>query len=147
MKNYTKSSVFVYSPDDFTYSIKGILGLIANKTSNKFKIVSLIGTPSEDGKLLEFSGRSVPNYNLHQGIERIKTEHPELGITGGHAQAMGIKFKNEEGNLEKFKQLLESDIETNSGAYDPTTFEYEPEMEKEIFSTMEEVATIWRRIP
>lgn len=137
-ERYEKSSIFVYNTDEFDYNIRGILGLIANKISNKYKIVSLVG--SVKGDEIEFSGRSVPNYNLHEGIERIKKAHPELGLGGGgHAQAMGIRIKNEPGNLEEFKRLLEEDITATSEVYAPVLFAYEPEMESEILSTMEEL--------
>lgn len=138
-ENYKNSSVFIFDPKNYQYSIKGVLGLIANKISNKYKIVSLVGSYGENDSV-EFSGRSIPSYNLHEGIERIKKEHPELELSGGgHAQAMGIKFKNINNNIEIFKNALEEDIISNSEAYNPVLFEFETEMSDEIINTMEEL--------
>lgn len=134
----TRSTIFVYDQNEYQYNIKGILGLIANKASNKYNKVILIGT-RKNSDIIEFSGRSTPNYNLHDGIGRIKTKHPELSISGGgHAQAMGIRLKeNSINDLDVFRDALEEDIKNNSFNYEPTIFEYEPEMETEIVSTMQ----------
>ena len=138
-ETFKNSSVFIYDSSKYEYSIKGILGLIANKVSNKHKIVALIGS-YKDNETVEFSGRSTPIYNLHEGIERIKNLHPELELTGGgHAQAMGIKFKAKDNNIEVFREALENDIVNNSEEYKPVLFEYEPEMADEIINTMEEL--------
>lgn len=138
-ETYKNSSVFIYDSSKYDYSVKGILGLIANKVSNKYKVVSLIGT-FKDNESVEFSGRSIPSYNLHEGIERIKNKYPELELSGGgHAQAMGIKFKAKDNNIVIFKEALENDILENSAEYNPVLFEYEPEMSEEILNTMEEL--------
>ena len=137
-KNYNLSQVFIYNPEEYEYNIKGILGLIANRVANKFKIVSLIGSYKDNGSV-EFSGRSTPNYDLHTGIDRLKELLPDLGINGGgHSQAMGVRIENAtEDNIKKFKDALEEDIKTHSEPYVPTVFEWEPEMEQEIIGTME----------
>ena len=137
-KNSTAHSVvYLYNNEDYKNNIKGILGLIANKISNKYKIVSLAGSMKDD-KIVEFSGCSVPNYSLHDGIMRIKEAHPEFELGGGgHSQAMGIHLLYEK--LDDFKIALEEDIIANSPPYDPVIFEYEPEMENEIMSTIEEL--------
>lgn len=132
-----KHSVICTFSNEYENDIKGILGLIANKLSTKYNKVALVGT-EKDSKTTEFSGRSTPIYNLHEGIERIKAQHPEFEIGGGgHAAAMGVRILTEK--IEEFKTILEDDIETHSEVYDSTVFLYESEMENEIKSTMQEL--------
>lgn len=125
----------IYNADNYSYEIKGVLGLISNKLLGKYNKVALVGA-AKDENTTEFSGRSVVGYNLHEGIERIRSEHPEFEISGGgHASAMGIRVRTDK--LEEFKTILNEDIAANSVAYDQTIFEFEPEMADEIISTMD----------
>jgi len=132
--NIPNSIVYVYDNNEYEYNIRGIVGLIANKISNKYKIVSLVGSMKDD-KVVELSGRSVPNFNLYDSIMRIKEQHPEFEINGGgHAQAMGVSLLYS--YIEQFRTALEEDINQNAKIYDPVVFEYEPEMEDEIVDTL-----------
>jgi single-stranded-DNA-specific exonuclease len=136
-ESYKNSQVFVYNPEDYEYNIRGILGLIASKATNKHKIIALVGVRRDDGGV-EFSGRSTPNYNLHEGISRIKEMFPEMNIEGGgHSMAMGVRIKNAtDENLKIFREALEEDIEKYSEPYISRVFEWEPEMETEILETV-----------
>lgn len=139
-KMYKRSSVFIFDEKDFSFSINGILGLIANKVSASKNVVALIGVEKYP-KYYSFSGRSLPGYSLHDGIERIKQSHPELDISGGgHSQAMGINLRiNNDADLENFKKYLESDIEEYSEEIEVHIFEYEPELADEIITTLSEI--------
>lgn len=130
------SIVYIYE-NNFGSNIKGILGLLANKLAVKYNKITLIGT-KRDEETIEFSGRSLPTYNLHEGIERIKNQHPEFQLEGGgHSQAMGIRLlKNK---IDDFRDAFENDIKENSKPFESTIFKYEPEMENEIISTMEDL--------
>jgi len=134
-ESFTNSSVFIYDQNDYKEPIKGVLGLIANKISTVYNVVSLVGMTKNDSTV-EFSGRSTGTYNLYDGIKRIAAEHPELNIRGGgHAQAMGIRLDNTESDIQNFKEYLEEDIKQNSVISDEVLFEFEPEMLDEIIDT------------
>jgi len=129
--------VVLFKEDNYAFEIKGILGLISNKVLGSSGKPSLVGRDNLVTKEYDFSGRSNKKYNLHDGIMRLKEQYPELKITGGgHANAMGISFSDDEGNLEKFKAALSKDIAENSHEINENIFIYEPKMEDEIISTM-----------
>lgn len=136
-KTYKNSSVFVYDENNFYYSIKGIIGLIANKVSKTQNVVTLIGHKNDLSETIDFSGRSVPGYNLNEGIQRIKEAHPEFEITGGgHASALGIKIKNDPDVLEKFRKELDLDVEKYSEPFEDIIWEFESDYCDEIVETL-----------
>lgn len=110
-----KSQVIIIDKTKTEMNVKGVLGLIANKISDSNNCVTLVGVENiVEGELynFDFSGRSIPGYNLHEGISRIRENHPELNISGGgHAAAMGIRLENiPRSQLDTFKLLLENDV-------------------------------------
>jgi single-stranded-DNA-specific exonuclease len=80
---------YLLKESDYSHSIEGILGLIANNLSNKTKGTVFVGI--EKNGYYIFSGRSNSKYNLHEGFIRCKNKYKITG--GGHAEACGIKIK------------------------------------------------------
>lgn len=137
--NYKNSSVFIFNQANYSSPIKGVIGLVANKLSNEKHISTLIGCETEEG-VIDFSGRSTSNYNLYEGMQRIKTAHPEFEIKGGgHSQAMGFKIKNDPVIIAEFKDCFENDIIEHSEPYEENTYLFEPELEDEIIKTLYEL--------
>lgn len=79
----------------------GVVGLVAGKLTNEYARPFLILRADE--KESAGSGRSVPEFNLIEAIEKCK----KLLINfGGHSQAAGLKMENK--NLKKFKEKINS---------------------------------------
>ena len=136
---FTHSTVFVYDNGSLDFNAKGIYGILANKINKRDNVVALIGaTRVGDDSIIDLSGRSFPGYNLYEGFTRIKEKHPDWELSGGgHAAAMGMHIKNDPIILEAFKAELEQDVIANSEEIpEEVLFEYEPEMEDEIISTI-----------
>ena len=139
--NSFNTLVYAYNKKEFNDDIKGVLGLIANKITDKLNKPALIGSymPDENGYISEvdYSGRSIPGYDLHAGIERIKLKYPELNIRGGgHALAMGLKI-NCNGDLENHKLLmtaLEEDFINNATTIERTAYIFEADKASEIIN-------------
>ena len=129
--------IALFNESDFSFPIKGLTGIVANKISNSRNRVALAGHQRADGTY-DFSGRGIPGYNLYEGIMRISKDHPELGITGGgHASAMGIKISSKLDNaLDIFKDLLNEDVKNNKTKISSSLYEFEEELEEEIISTL-----------
>ena len=79
----------------------GIVGLVAGKLTDEYARPFLILRANEDESA--GSGRSVPEFNLIEAIEKCKDV---LINFGGHSQAAGLKIKNE--NLKKFRKKINS---------------------------------------
>lgn len=128
--------VFTYDQLDFTFNIKGVLGLIANKITDSFNRVALIGTHDMKNPIThyEFSGRSIPGYNLHEGISRIKEKYPELKISGGgHAAAMGVKLEVQKpDDLDTFKKALDDDFKQYAEVVERVHYEFSESTEAEM---------------
>ncbi len=78
----------------------GIVGLVAGKLTDEYSRPFLILQEREDQSA--GSGRSVPEFNLIEAIEKCK----DILISfGGHSQAAGLKIENK--NLKKFKIKIE----------------------------------------
>lgn len=139
-KTFTKSDTRfseVFLCKDTDREIKGIIGLVANKIMNETNKISLVGREDKDKGIYDFSGRSLPGYNLFEGLTRICEEHPEFEIDfGGHALALALRMKINEKNLELFKECLESDIEKNSEIKDKNIYEYSNDNEDIILETL-----------
>jgi len=79
----------------------GIVGLVAGKLADEYARPFLIFRESKDESA--GSGRSVPEFNLIEAIEKCK----DILINfGGHSQAAGLKIENK--NLEKFRKKINS---------------------------------------
>lgn len=132
--------VITYREKDFEQSIKGVIGLVANRICDQYSKPTLVGiiTENADGTIdCDLSGRSVPAFNLHSAIENIKLKHPELNISGGgHAAAMGIHMVGvTEDDVTKLQELLNEEIR-NSDTPEPIRNVYilNTENEPEIIS-------------
>lgn len=123
-----------FDPSSFKFPITGLLGIVANKLTNSDHKVTFIGTKVNDD-MLSFSARSEATFNLHEAMERIGAEHPEFGIEGGgHANAMGIRFKKE--YLGDFFKALSEDIVHNKVTVDPSIYSFEPDELDDVVNTL-----------
>ena len=77
----------------------GVVGLVAGKLTDEYARPFLI--LREDENESAGSGRSVPEFNLIEAIEKCKSL---LINFGGHSQAAGLKMENK--NLEKFRKKI-----------------------------------------
>jgi len=78
----------------------GIVGLVAGKLAGEYSRPILILQQKEDTSA--GSGRSIPEFNLIEAIEKCKDV---LISFGGHSQAAGLKIENK--NFKKFKKKIE----------------------------------------
>ncbi len=67
----------------------GIIGIVASRVVEKYYRPTLILCATEDGGLLKGSGRSIPEFDLHDGLKAIE---PMLNGFGGHKQAAGLSI-------------------------------------------------------
>jgi single-stranded-DNA-specific exonuclease len=79
----------------------GIVGLVAGKLTDEFSRPFLILQQRESESA--GSGRSIPEFNLIEAIEKCQDILLEFG---GHSQAAGLKIKNK--NLDKFRKKINS---------------------------------------
>ncbi len=78
----------------------GIVGLVAGKLADEYSRPILV--LQEKQELSAGSGRSIPEFNLIEAIEKCQ----DLLISfGGHSQAAGLKIENK--NFKKFKKRIE----------------------------------------
>lgn len=143
--------VHTFSKYEFSDDIKGVIGLMANKITDRLHKPALIGVyeydyDAESAKItsiksFDYSCRSVIGYDLHAAIDRIKLKYPELNIRGGgHALAMGIKIDgdgtNSKNNEEKLKMALCEDFREFSNISEPSAYIFEKERENEIIDAV-----------
>ncbi|MCK5084870.1 MAG: single-stranded-DNA-specific exonuclease RecJ [Candidatus Pacebacteria bacterium] len=78
----------------------GIVGLVAGKLADEYSRPFLVLQEKENQSA--GSGRSIPEFNLIEAIEKCK----DILISfGGHSQAAGLKIENK--NLKKFRKKIE----------------------------------------
>ena len=77
----------------------GIVGIVASRIVEKFNRPAVV--LCKDGDFLKGSGRSVPEFDLHEGLEQIADC---LQGFGGHKLAAGVRL--ETGRLEDFRQAF-----------------------------------------
>jgi single-stranded-DNA-specific exonuclease len=78
----------------------GIVGLVAGKLTEEYSRPFLVLCEEEEG--YAGSGRSIPDFNLIEAIEKCQ----ELLLQfGGHSQAAGVKLKKN--NLKKFEKRIQ----------------------------------------
>lgn len=131
--------ITILNQEDYDFPIKGLVGLLSNKMMNKNKKPTFIGY-LKDG-MYEFSGRSFCNYSIHDAIERIKKNIPELGLDGGgHAVSMGVRFPASENNLLIFREAINADFELNKNndeeLDDDVLYLVDPDMMLNVFNTI-----------
>jgi single-stranded-DNA-specific exonuclease len=91
---------------------EGVLGIVAARLAARYyKPVVLISTRGGIGK---GSGRSIPEFNLHQGLLSCCAD--QLESFGGHAMAVGLRIKPE--NFGNFKTALERSVTDVTGDLD-----------------------------
>jgi single-stranded-DNA-specific exonuclease len=94
-----KRSIVVYSPDWH----KGVIGIVASRLIERFFKPTIVLTKS--GDLISGSARSIPGFNIHDGLTKCKDLL--LGF-GGHYYAAGMTLIPENINLfkEKFEEIV-----------------------------------------
>jgi single-stranded-DNA-specific exonuclease len=130
-----KKSTIVYSPSWH----KGVIGIVASRLLERFYKPTIVFTKS--GEVIAGSARSIPGFNIHEGLEECK----ELLIGfGGHYFAAGMTMAPE--NIEQFKKkfdeavsskltpddfipVINIDAEVTFGELTPSFFSIQEQME------------------
>ena len=95
-----KKSTVLYSPNWH----KGVIGIVASRLLERFFKPTIIFTKS--GDIVAGSARSIPGFNIHEGLEQCK----ELLIGfGGHYFAAGMTLLPE--NIDAFKNKFEKIVD------------------------------------
>jgi len=95
-----KKSTVLYSPEWH----KGVIGIVASRLLERFYKPTIIFTQS--GDVVAGSARSIPGFNIHEGLEQCR----ELLIGfGGHYFAAGMTLLPE--NIEAFKNKFEKIVD------------------------------------
>ena len=95
-----KKSTVLYSPEWH----KGVIGIVASRLLERFYKPTIIFTKS--GDVVAGSARSIPGFNIHEGLEQCR----ELLIGfGGHYFAAGMTLLPE--NIEAFKNKFEKIVD------------------------------------
>jgi single-stranded-DNA-specific exonuclease len=122
----------VIDADKYDYPIGGLIGLVANRISDKEQKPAFVGT-EKDGTL-SFSCRSVPGYSLYEGLNRFLKANPDTTVDGGgHDGAIGIRVGNPEKDLQLLKEHFEKDYAENAHDVDENVFIFEDYYTTEIF--------------
>ena len=85
---------------------KGIVGLLAAKCVERFRVPSIVLAPSPDPNLAVGSGRSVPGFDLAEALEQFRRFFKRFG---GHGQAVGLTMPN--GQIEAFAKEFTAFVE------------------------------------
>lgn len=106
-----KKSIVVYSPDWH----KGVIGIVASRLIERFFKPTIVLTKS--GDVVAGSARSIPGFNIHDGLTKCKDLL--LGF-GGHYFAAGMTLLPE--NIDAFKNRFEEIVSSSlsEDAYTPT---------------------------
>jgi len=67
----------------------GIIGIVASRVAERFYRPALMLCSAGDGGLLKGSGRSIAEFDLHEGLKAVA---PLLAGFGGHQQAAGLSL-------------------------------------------------------
>lgn len=90
--------IVLYGPDWH----EGVIGIIASKIAEIYYRPAIVLTKDENGGL-KGSGRSIPEFHLHEGLELCADL---LAGFGGHSQAAGLRLR--EDNLQAFQRRFDS---------------------------------------
>jgi single-stranded-DNA-specific exonuclease len=99
-----KKSTVIYQP----HWHKGVVGIVASRLIEQYHRPTIVLTKS--GETITGSGRSIPGFNLHDGLEKCK----DLLIGfGGHYFAAGMTLLPENVELlaERFEQIVASTLD------------------------------------
>lgn len=100
---YGDSPMIVYAEKTFH---EGVVGIIAGKLAEKFKVPVFVLTEADEPDVLKGSGRSYGDFNLKELLDKVS----DLMIGyGGHAGAAGLSLKKE--NLELLRETMKSEVE------------------------------------
>ncbi|MGE4192682.1 MAG: single-stranded-DNA-specific exonuclease RecJ [Pseudodesulfovibrio sp.] len=83
----------------------GIIGIVASRVVEKYYRPTLLLCAAEASGLLKGSGRSIPEFNLHEGLVSLGELFEGFG---GHAQAAGVSLKPE--NLGEFRERFNAKV-------------------------------------
>ncbi|AMK12313.1 single-stranded-DNA-specific exonuclease RecJ [Pseudodesulfovibrio indicus] len=83
----------------------GIIGIVASRVVEKYYRPTLLLCAAESSGLLKGSGRSIPEFNLHEGLVSLAELFEGFG---GHAQAAGVSLKP--GNLGEFRERFNAKV-------------------------------------
>lgn len=90
----------------------GIIGIVASRVAEKYyRPTMLLCAPDGPEGLLKGSGRSIPEFNLHDGLASVADV---LAGFGGHAQAAGLSLKPE--NLAALRERFNDHVIETLGA-------------------------------
>lgn len=90
----------------------GILGIVASRIVEEFTRPAIVLCGEND--ILKGSGRSLPDFDLHAGLEKTACW---LEGFGGHSQAAGVSLKME--NLDNFRQAFSDVVKAELGPRPP----------------------------
>lgn len=124
----------VIDSEKYDYPIGGLIGLVANRISDKEQKPAFVGTAVDDE--LSFSCRSVPGYSLYDGLNRYISSNPNTTVRGGgHDGAIGIRIGNPETELDLLREHFEKDYAENSHDVAENVFIYDPNYREDIFAS------------
>ncbi|MBG0790410.1 MAG: single-stranded-DNA-specific exonuclease RecJ [Desulfovibrionaceae bacterium] len=90
----------------------GIIGIVASRVVEKYyRPTLLLCAPEATSGLLKGSGRSIPEYNLYEGLQGVADV---LAGFGGHKQAAGVTLAPE--NLESLRERFHEQVAATLGA-------------------------------
>ena len=123
----------VIDPDKYEYPIGGLIGLVANRISDKEQKPAFVGT-EKDGKI-SFSCRSIPGYSLYEGLGRFMQKYPNTTVEGGgHDGAIGLRTSSQE-EIQLLKEHFNQDFVEYSKEFEVPVFLYDSSFESEIFDS------------
>lgn len=87
----------------------GIIGIVASRVVEKYYRPTLLLCSAEDGNLLKGSGRSISEFDLHEGLKSVSSI---LNGFGGHKQAAGLSIlpENLDALREQFNEYVISQL-------------------------------------
>jgi single-stranded-DNA-specific exonuclease len=91
---------------------QGVIGIVASRVAERFHRPALLLT--SDGGVLKGSGRSIPEFDLYQGLK--ECSGALLGF-GGHRQAAGLTVSEE--NVDRLRELFCRAVQSQVGAQLP----------------------------
>jgi len=128
----------VIDHEKYDYPIGGLIGLVANRISDREQKPALVGT-MKDGKI-SFSCRSVPGYSLYEGLNRFFQKYPNSSVEGGgHDGAIGIRTSSIE-EVQLLREHFSQDYKQYSTIAEENIFIYEDKFLEEIFQAHKKFA-------